>query len=393
MVRKKISLLAADCTIHSLARPRILARLLESRFDLEVVAPVFPGDEDVYVQSSWPGRYIPVPVRRLPDFLKSAGDLIDALTGDAIYACKPKATSLGVALLAKRRRRVPVVVDVDDREIYHCYPYSRHFVKNLVLSARDWADPGAYPYTLAMEQLVRRADHVTSVSSYFRSLFGGTIIPQAIDTSMFDPARYDREMLRDQWGLDRYKVVLFLGRPQPHKGLEEILKAVKQSRHPEVRLVIVGGWTPYVETLVRMDRVIFFGPQPFEKGPIFLSMADVVMVPQRDSPISRGQMPTKVPEAMAMGVPVIVTDVADLAEQVRDGGIVVPPNDIVALTNALDRLLSDDDLAKEMGKTARRRCIDLYSLEAVRPKLEGVFARNIEVEPRQDTSVCELRAV
>ena len=43
--------------------------------------------------------------------------------------------------------------------------------------------------------------------------------------------------------------------------------------------------------------------QSFELAPAFLSMADVIMLPQRPGPISAGQMPTKIPEAMAMGVP------------------------------------------------------------------------------------------
>lgn len=377
MSRPKISLLAANCTIHSLARPRILAHLLGERYEVEVVAPVFVGDEDVYAGSRWPGRYIPVPVRRLPGFLRSVGDLLDALTGDVIYACKPRATSLGVALVAKRKRGVPLVVDVDDREIYHCYPYSFHMAKSLLLSVKEWSDPNGYPFTLATERLVRRADHVTSVSTYFRRMFGGTIVPQAVDSDLFDPARYDREAFRWQWGLDRCRVVLFLGRPQPHKGLAEIVEAVKRCRHPEVRLVVVGGWTPYVESLRGMDRVIFLGPQPFEKGPAFLAMADVAMVPQRDNPISRGQMPTKVPEAMAMGVPVIASDLADMAEQVRNGGIVVPPGDISALARALDLVLGDASLAKEMGDAARRRCVELYSIKAVRPAIERVFQQYV----------------
>ncbi len=376
--RLTISLLAANCTIHSLARPRLLAQLLSSRYQVEVVAPVFPGDEDVYAEAAWPGSYTPVAVRPFPRFARSVGDLLDALTGDVIYACKPRATSLGVALLARRRRRVPVVLDVDDREIYHCYPYSFHASKNLLLSFREWRHPNAFPLTLAMEKLAGSADHVTSVSSYFRRLFGGTVVPQAVDTGLFDPARYDRARLRRDWGLEGHRVVLFLGRPQPHKGLDEIVEAIKRSAHPEVRLVVVGGWTPYVERLNGVDRVQFLGPQPFEKGPAFLAMADVVMVPQRTGPVALGQMPTKVPEAMAMGVPVIATAISDLPDQVGVGGMVTPPGDVDALARALDQLLGDEGLAAAMGRAARRRAVELYSMAAVRPTIESVFEQHAE---------------
>jgi glycosyltransferase involved in cell wall biosynthesis len=374
----KVSILAATCTIHSLARPRLLARLLEEAFEVEVVAPVFPGDIDVYEGSRWPGTYTPVPVRPFPGFARSAGDLLDALTGDVIYACKPKATSFGVALWGKRRLRKPVVVDVDDREIFLCYPYSSHVSKNLLFSAREWANPNAYPLTLALDRLAHRAEHVTTVSRHYQRRFGGTIIPQAVDADFFCPDHHDRQVLRQEWGLDQFRVVLFLGRPQPHKGLEEILRAVSSSSHPEVRLVIappLGGPSPYTESLRGHERVIVLDPEPFEKCPALLAMSDVVMVPQRINPISMGQMPTKIPEAMAMGIPVIATDVADIREQVGEGGLIVPPGDVGALTDALDQLLDDESLARRLGQAGRERAANHYSLTAVRPTMEGVFAR------------------
>jgi len=314
-------------------------------------------------------------VDEFPGFARSISSLQHAITGDVIYACKPRATSLGVALLTRLRKQAQVVVDIDDRDIYQCYPYSHHVVKNLALSVREWTHPNAYPLTLAMDRLVTSADHVTSVSSYFRHLYGGTIIPQAVDTDLFNPARYDRAALRRQWGLDGYRVVLFLGRPLPHKGLDEILAAVEQSQQPDVRLVVVGGWTPYMEELRQRERVIFLGQQPFEAGPSFLAMADVVMVPQRAGPLSQGQMPTKITEAMAMGVPVIATAVSDIADQIGEGGLVVPVGDLAALTRALDRVLDDDEWARALGQKARERAIAQFSMTAVRPLLEEVFAR------------------
>jgi len=378
MSKPKVSILAANCLIHSVPRPRLLSRLLAPQFDVDLIAPVFPGDDDVYAREEWPGRYIPVPVRKLPGFVRSTGDLLDACTGDVIYALKSKPTSLGVGLIGRRQRGVPVVVDLDDREIYHCYPYSYHASKNFVLSYREWAHPNAYPLTYLTDRLIGHADHVTSVSTHFRRLFGGTIVPQAVDTDVFDPSLYNGQALRRQWGLDQFRVVLFLGRPLPHKGLDEILAAVELSRHPNVRLVVVGGDTPYMEMIRTRPRVIFLGRRPFEEAPAFLAMADVVMFPQRPGPISVGQMPTKIPEAMAMGVPVISTAISDIPEQVGDGGVVVPPGDIPALAQALDRLVEDDELRRAMGAAARRRAIAHDSMTAVGPRIRRAFEGVLE---------------
>jgi glycosyltransferase involved in cell wall biosynthesis len=84
-------------------------------------------------------------------------------------------------------------------------------------------------------------------------------------------------------------------------------------------------------------------------------------------------MPTKIPEAMAMGVPVIATDVSDMAQQIGDGGLVVPPGDVSALAAALDKLLDDESLAHGLRCAARRRAVACCSMTAVRPEIEKVF--------------------
>jgi glycosyltransferase involved in cell wall biosynthesis len=106
-------------------------------------------------------------------------------------------------------------------------------------------------------------------------------------------------------------------------------------------------------------------------------VADVVMLPQRPGPISAGQMPTKIPEAMAMGIPVISTSISDIPEQVGDSGVVVSPGDVPALAQALDRLLDDDGLRREMGQAARRRSLARDSMTAVRPVIRRVFSQVI----------------
>jgi glycosyltransferase involved in cell wall biosynthesis len=228
-----------------------------------------------------------------------------------------------------------------------------------------------------MDRLATSADHVTSVSTYFQRIFGGTVVPQAVDTAVFDPVCFDGQKLRRQWNLEGFRVVLFLGRPLPHKGLDDILRAVELSRHANTRLVIVGGYTAYAEQLRRHERVVFLGPQPFEEGPAFLAMADVVMVPQRAGPLSVGQMPTKIPEAMAMGVPVIATAISDIPEQVGEGGLIVACGDVPALASALDRILVDPEFLARTGHAARARAVARYSFNAVRPTLHEVFQKYV----------------
>jgi glycosyltransferase involved in cell wall biosynthesis len=84
-------------------------------------------------------------------------------------------------------------------------------------------------------------------------------------------------------------------------------------------------------------------------------------------------MPTKAYDAMAMGRPVIASDVADLASTVDGCGLVVPPNDVPALAAAIATLADDPGLRERLGAAGRRRCLDNFSDDAVRPQLLRVL--------------------
>jgi glycosyltransferase involved in cell wall biosynthesis len=79
-------------------------------------------------------------------------------------------------------------------------------------------------------------------------------------------------------------------------------------------------------------------------------------------------------EAMAMGTPVVAARSGALPEIVEDGatGLLVPPGDVDALRDALERLLSDQALRRQMGAAARRRA-EQFSESTVVPRLERVY--------------------
>jgi colanic acid biosynthesis glycosyl transferase WcaI len=75
---------------------------------------------------------------------------------------------------------------------------------------------------------------------------------------------------------------------------------------------------------------------------------------------------------MAMGRPVIATDVADLAETVQGCGLVVPPNDVPSLARAIQILADDPALREQLGAAGRTRCVERFSDDAVRPALLAI---------------------
>jgi glycosyltransferase involved in cell wall biosynthesis len=78
---------------------------------------------------------------------------------------------------------------------------------------------------------------------------------------------------------------------------------------------------------------------------------------------------------MTMARPVVATDVGDLGQVVIDGetGFLVPPGDLEALSDALERVIADPGLAESLGAAARRRLLEGSSWEAVAERVEGIL--------------------
>ena len=182
----RISILCFDLAHNCLGRAYLLAKVLQRRYEVEVLGTVFPEHGGGIWKPCDTGEldYQVFEGGKLPFYVGSMRRLARAISGDVIYACKPRLPSFGVALLKKLSGRRRVLLDIDDRE-------SAWFTR------RDWKrvrrmlrNPVGPLYTRCMEKLVRFADDVTTVSSDLQREFGGVIIPHGRDTQCMDPARF-----------------------------------------------------------------------------------------------------------------------------------------------------------------------------------------------------------
>jgi glycosyltransferase involved in cell wall biosynthesis len=103
--------------------------------------------------------------------------------------------------------------------------------------------------------------------------------------------------------------------------------------------------------------------------PAYLEAADVVVVPQRESTDTRGQVPAKLFDAMALGRPIVSTRVSMIPEILEGCGVLVAPGDVAGLAGAIGRLLDDPAEARALGEAARRRAVERYSFESARRAL------------------------
>ena len=175
--------------------------------------------------------------------------------------------------------------------------------------------------------------------------------------------------------------IIAMGRLDKNKGFDILLKAFFQlkDRYPNWNLTILGDGPSRVEleTLRRSlglsHRVIFPGTIKNPSGP--LKSADLFVMPSRYE-----GFPNALCEAMACGLPVIASDCpSGPREIISDGidGILVPPGDVVSLTAAMDRLMSDESERRRLGLTALK-ITERFSLERVMGMWERLIERGVE---------------
>jgi len=150
-----------------------------------------------------------------------------------------------------------------------------------------------------------------------------SVIPCGVNLDLFKPLARDES--REELGLSGEKVVLFVGRIEPLKGVERLLKAVARlNDRDKVKLLIIGGDAQSAPEIARLkgiaanlriqDTVNFLGLIDQEKLPVYYSAADVTVVPSYYE--SFGLVPL---ESLACGTPVVATDVGDLTNIIRPG--------------------------------------------------------------------------
>jgi glycosyltransferase involved in cell wall biosynthesis len=374
----KVSVLCFDVSDNAMGRAWLLARLLEPLGAVEIVGPRFgrtvwePVSEEPVPVRWLPGGRFPAFAARLPALARLAG-------GDLIYASKPRLTSAGIGYLTRLARGRPLLLDIDDWETGF---FLRGGFWGTVGRALNLSNPRGLTWTWLMERLRGIADGLTVASRFLERRFGGVLIPHVRDTDRWVPGLADPRPARERLGVGKERVVMFLGTPRGYKGVEDLAAAVSRIGRPDVVLALVGtdpGSEAGRALAARHPGVRLVGRVPIAQVPIYLEAADLVVVPQRDSADTRGQVPAKLFDALALGRPVVSTRVSMIPEVLEGCGLLVEPGDVAGLGAAIARLLDDPAEARALGEAGRRRAVERYSFASARralfPLVERVRAR------------------
>ena len=207
-----------------------------------------------------------------------------------------------------------------------------------------------------------------------------TVVPNGFDLTRLVATPEQRVGLRQMCGFDDTHVVVgTLGRFNPAKDHANFVRAagLVAQDHPEVRFLMVGRELTsdnavlmhWIQQTGCADRFVLLGERA--DAAVCLSAMDIFGLSSRTE-----GFPNVVGEAMAMGVPCVVTDVGDAAMLVADTGVVVPKEDSSALALGLGQLLTlEADVLHAQGQMARQRIVAEFTIMRARDRFEAVYQR------------------
>ena len=226
--------------------------------------------------------------------------------------------------------------------------------------------------------LYRKAARVVALTPSFKSNLVERGVPagkisvviNGVDLSRYSPREKDRE-LAAQYGLAGDVFVAgYLGTHGMAHALTNVLQAAERVRDPRVRFLFVGAGAER-EKLVqtaqekKLRNVVFASAQSKERMPAFWSLCDVALVHLKNTPLFRMVIPSKIFEAMGMGLPVLLACPAGEASGIVESegaGMCVAAEDPGALAEAVDAMSSNREmLARFAG--ASRAAAPKYSRE------------------------------
>lgn len=237
------------------------------------------------------------------------------------------------------------------------------------------------------ERHLPRADAVVAASHSLADLIQDTfaalerpiVVPNAVDHSLFTPSPPEPP-LRNELGLQDAFVVGTTSNMLRYEGLDQLLAATRSLRDQgiDARTLFVGDgpWRNDLERAADRHDVpaVFTGRVPFQEVPRHLRVMNAFAVPRRDVTATRFASPIKVVEAMACGCPVVASRVGDLPELLNeDRGLLIPPDDVASLSDALHTLAAEPERRATLGNractfvkrerswaNAARRCAQIY---------------------------------
>ena len=309
----------------------------------------------------------PWPPRRAAAFLRDSARIVGSAARYGIAPAAKSAYAAGYAWASASRFGTPrydhVLAYWGNYAASAAYLFHRQTQPGVPFSMFVHARMDLYRQPAFLSQKLQYADNIFVVCEFNRRYLRDhypTIYPRIADRIHVHHLGVPLDDVRFEPAPRPPAQLLGVGNLEPLKGFAGLIEALAalRARGLAARLNLIGGGEQerelrlLVERLGLADVVTFRGVLPPDAVLAAMREATILVHP----PVSPDAMPTVIKEAMAVGTPVIASDLAGIPEMLDQGrcGVLVPPGDVAALTRAIAALLADADGRRRLAEAGRR---------------------------------------
>ncbi len=353
----------------SFAVSYLYGKALAKNHEVKFLGPLFGKkpfveDKSLNIEFVEPPISMPIQAGMMSLYFSNVSKLLKIQNDyDAIHTFKLLPNTAPVAAKVKGKTGKPFVLTIDDYDVAS----PSNPIKRLVL---NWAATAH-----------KKANVITAASTQLQKTYGGEVVYYAADEGVFDPQKHDGKNIRKKYGLENKIVISHVGTLRPHKGVDDLINAIKRVNNLKVKLLLFerGSDAKYLEHCKKLSgpETIWIKDNTTWEVPEFLAATDIYVIPTKDTPYARAETPLKIFEAMAMGRAIIASDIGDMQIFLDNGncGVLMRPGETDNLQRALEELIRNEDLRNKLGEKARQQYLKKFGFSVLEKQLNGIYAK------------------
>jgi glycosyltransferase involved in cell wall biosynthesis len=310
--------------------------------------------------------------------------VVHCLRAQLVHLGKPLPFGAFTTLLATTLTRRKLIIDLDDWEGVGGFATVKQggnaFAKAVITFFEEWLPVRADGVVVVSALLAQRValSNVPPERIHY--------IPNGADIQKFSPTLSGKP-IREQYGLSDVPVLAYLGTFKPGGANWQFIMdvfACVAREHSQAMLMIIGFGPQleqareYARSLDIVHRICFTGRVEHNDVPRYLAAADLYILPYSDefpdTFINLGRSSLKLYEYMAMGKPVVASNLGELRESLQDErGILVDGTKPAPFGAAIIKLLQDPHHMARLGNRARQATEEIYNYRSLALKLAKVY--------------------
>lgn len=213
------------------------------------------------------------------------------------------------------------------------------------------------------------------------------LLTNGVDVEVYQPQKPDPQ-LAQTLNLGGRKVFIYAGTHGLSQGLDVILEAAKLTHDADILYVLAGEGADKAALVAKateedISNIRFLPNQPKSSMPSLLNLAYAAIITLKPLELFKAALPSKMFESMAVAQPIVASIWGEAAELIETAGcgLVAEPGNPRALCDAVERLASNPQLAREMGAQGRKYVVENFNRQKLAIRLRGLLLET--VRPRR----------